>query len=155
MGNRRIVERWVAALEADDLAAQRELLHPDFVGRYPQSGEVIRGPDNRIAIAENYPERERFRLAVHVDAITGTDDAYVTTPAAFAWSVVHLSGTDDEFTVTGTVLYPDGVNWHALALLVVRDGRIWRETSYYAEPFPAPAWRAQWVERDVEAASTS
>jgi SnoaL-like domain len=146
MGNRRVVERWVQALEADDLGAQRELLHPDFVGRYPQSGEVIRGPENRIAIAENYPERERLRFEVRVETISGTDDAFVTTPAAFAWSVVHLSGSEDEFTVTGSVLYPDGVTWHAVALLVVRDGRIWRETSYYAEPFPAPDWRAQWVE---------
>ena len=103
MGNRRVVERWVAALAADDLAAQRELLHPDFVGRYPQSGEVIRGPDNRMAIAENYPDRERVGWGIQVDAITGTDDAFVTTPAAFAWSVVHLSGTEDEFTITGTL----------------------------------------------------
>jgi hypothetical protein len=22
-----------------------------------------------------------------------------------------------------------------------------KETDYYAQPFPAPAWRAQWVER--------
>jgi hypothetical protein len=151
VGNRRVVERWVAALAADDLAAQRELLHPDFVGRYPQSGEVIRGPDNRIAIAENYPDREGVGWGIHVDAISGTDDSFVTAPAAFAWSVVHLSGTEDEFTITGTVLYPDGVTWHAVALLVVRDGRIWRETSYYAEPFPAPDWRAQWVEREDSA----
>jgi hypothetical protein len=27
-----------------------------------------------------------------------------------------------------------------------RDGKIGRETRYYAEPFEAPAWRAQWVE---------
>ena len=148
MANRRVVERWVEALEADDLAAQRELLHPEFVGRYPQSGEVIRGPDDRIAIAENYPDRDQFRQTVRIQTISGSDDAFVTAPTAFAWSVVHLSGSDDEFTVTGTVLYPDGVNWHAIALLVVRDGRIWRETSYYAEPFQAPAWRAQWAETE-------
>jgi hypothetical protein len=27
-----------------------------------------------------------------------------------------------------------------------RDGTIWRDTRYYAEPFQAPEWRAQWVE---------
>ena len=149
MANRRVVERWVEALEADDLAAQRELLHPEFVGRYPQSGEIIRGPDNRIAIEENYPDRERVGSHVHVDAISGSDDAFVTAPTAFAWSVVHLSGSDDEFTITGTVPYPDGVVWHAVALIVVRDGRIWRETSWYAEPFDAPDWRAQWVELET------
>jgi hypothetical protein len=29
----------------------------------------------------------------------------------------------------------------------LRDGKIWRDTRYYAEPFEAPEWRAQWVER--------
>jgi hypothetical protein len=27
-----------------------------------------------------------------------------------------------------------------------RDGKIWRDTRYYADPFEPPAWRAQWVE---------
>jgi hypothetical protein len=27
-----------------------------------------------------------------------------------------------------------------------RDGLVVRETSYYAAPFQAPAWRARWVE---------
>ena len=31
-------------------------------------------------------------------------------------------------------------------LLELRDGKIWRETTYWAEPFDAPAWRRQWVE---------
>jgi hypothetical protein len=32
------------------------------------------------------------------------------------------------------------------------NGRIRKETRYYAEPFEAPAWRAQWVERIDERA---
>jgi hypothetical protein len=28
-----------------------------------------------------------------------------------------------------------------------RDGRIARETAYWSKPFPAPEWRAPWVER--------
>jgi hypothetical protein len=31
-----------------------------------------------------------------------------------------------------------------------RDGKILRETRYYGEPFEAPAWRAQWVQRIEE-----
>jgi hypothetical protein len=31
-----------------------------------------------------------------------------------------------------------------------RDGKIWRDTRYYAEPFEAPEWRAQWVEQMEE-----
>ena len=29
----------------------------------------------------------------------------------------------------------------------IRDGRIARQTEYWPDPFEAPAWRAQWVER--------
>jgi len=32
-------------------------------------------------------------------------------------------------------------------ILELKDGRIWRDRRYYAEPFEAPEWRAQWVER--------
>ncbi len=32
-------------------------------------------------------------------------------------------------------------------VIELRDGKILRETRYYSDPFEAPAWRAQWVER--------
>jgi hypothetical protein len=32
-------------------------------------------------------------------------------------------------------------------LVQVRDGKIYRETAYFAAPFEAPEWRAPWVER--------
>ena len=32
-------------------------------------------------------------------------------------------------------------------ILELKDGKIWRDRRYYAEPFEAPEWRAQWVER--------
>jgi hypothetical protein len=32
-------------------------------------------------------------------------------------------------------------------IIELKDGRIWRDRRYYAEPFEAPEWRAQWVER--------
>jgi hypothetical protein len=28
----------------------------------------------------------------------------------------------------------------------MRNGKIAKETAYWAEPFPAPDWRAAWVE---------
>jgi hypothetical protein len=30
---------------------------------------------------------------------------------------------------------------------LLKDGKMLRDTRYYAEPFEAPKWRAQWVER--------
>ena len=32
-------------------------------------------------------------------------------------------------------------------ILELKDGRIWRDRRYNAEPFEAPEWRAEWVER--------
>ncbi|MBA3423471.1 MAG: hypothetical protein H0U04_02815 [Rubrobacter sp.] len=32
-------------------------------------------------------------------------------------------------------------------ILELRDGKMWRDRWYFAEPFEAPEWRAQWVER--------
>jgi hypothetical protein len=32
-------------------------------------------------------------------------------------------------------------------ILELRDGKMWRDRWYFAEPFEAPGWRAQWVER--------
>ena len=31
-------------------------------------------------------------------------------------------------------------------LMELRDGLVWRETVYWAEPFTAPDWRSRWVD---------
>ena len=40
----------------------------------------------------------------------------------------------------------DGRIYHAVGIVEFRDGKILRETRYYADPFDAPEWRAEWVE---------
>lgn len=40
-----------------------------------------------------------------------------------------------------------GQIYNATLIIELRDGKVLRETRYYAEPFEAPKWRAQWVER--------
>jgi hypothetical protein len=42
--------------------------------------------------------------------------------------------------------------YRVVAILEFRDGKIWRDTRYFGEPFEAPAWRARWVERIEESA---
>ncbi len=34
-----------------------------------------------------------------------------------------------------------------MVIYELKDGKIWRDTRYYSQPFEAPEWRAQWVER--------
>jgi len=43
--------------------------------------------------------------------------------------------------------YSDGSIYQGVSIMELRDGKIVKETDYFAQPFPAPEWRAQWVER--------
>ncbi len=49
--------------------------------------------------------------------------------------------------VEGVNDYGGGQVFHVVAVFELKDGKIWRDTRYYAEPFEAPGWRARWVER--------
>ena len=42
--------------------------------------------------------------------------------------------------------YADGNRYFGVSVIEFRDGKILKETDYYAQPFQAPEWRAQWVE---------
>ncbi len=147
MGNRQVVERYAEAMSADDFDGQDALIHDEYLLEYPQSGERIRGRANRRAIVEHYPGKP---APPSLGRIIGEDDQFVS-GASFplAFSVVHLVGSGDDFQVTGTMRYPDGVVWHFVSLMTLRDGRIWRETAYFAPPFDPPAWRSSYVERDA------
>jgi hypothetical protein len=37
--------------------------------------------------------------------------------------------------------------YNSVLIIELRDGKMFRDTRYYAEPFEAPAWREQWAER--------
>ena len=43
--------------------------------------------------------------------------------------------------------YGGGRVFHYVSMVELKDGKMWRDTRYYAEPSEAPEWRAQWVER--------
>jgi hypothetical protein len=153
MGNRQVVERYARAMSENNLDQQMSTMHYDYIGRYPQSGEVIKGQANLRAIVESYPMTSGEGLAPTLERISGTDDRWVTTPSFPAWTVVHLAGSGDEFTMTGRITYPNGETWHVVALITVRDGKIWRETDYFAAPFDAPKWRSAYVELDEQPAA--
>lgn len=136
-----MVERYTRAVNENDLETQDELSHEDYLQRWPQSGEVIRGRANRRALVESYPGG----IKAAIDHVVGREEAYVAGPS---WNIVHVagSGDDDEITAVGTITYPNGETWHVVTLFTVRDRKIWREVNYYAPPFDAPEWRRQYVE---------
>ncbi len=76
--------------------------------------------------------------------LVGSEDRYVMTPS---FTIERIVGSGDTWWADGTATYPDGSAWFAVALIGLRDGRIHRETWYFAPPLEAPAWRSAWVER--------
>jgi ketosteroid isomerase-like protein len=141
MGNRQVVERFAEALAANDFDAQDAWIHEDYECRWPQSGEVIQGRTNRRAVLEHYPGGTPGPGVTPI-RIVGRDDEFITGPS---WNIIHLAGSGDEMTVTGTVDYPEAGTWHFASLLTLREGKIWRQVDYFAPPFDPPAWRAPYV----------
>jgi ketosteroid isomerase-like protein len=131
--NRAIVEQFMSAMATNDIEAQERLLSDEFFEEYPQSGERIRGLDNRRAIIENYPG--------------GTPrEASASGPSP---KPPVITGGGDAFTATGQIKYPNGEVWHVVSLIELHDGKISKMTSYFAAPFEAPAWRAPYAEKEA------
>jgi hypothetical protein len=44
------------------------------------------------------------------------------------------------------VINYEGKRVYTVSMMEFRDRKVAHETQYFADPFNAPAWRAQWVE---------
>jgi ketosteroid isomerase-like protein len=121
--NRATAAAFLAAAAAGDWDSAAGHLHPDFVQEWPQSGERIVGADNALAIDRNFPG------------------------GLPTMSTRRILAAGDLVTVELALTYADGSRFFGVSILELRDGRIARDTDYFAEPFAAPQWRAQWVER--------
>lgn len=143
--NRAIVERFVEALGSGDADAYESALDEDAVIVYPQSGERFRGRRNLRALLDEFMAHEGgFRPTL--ERVIGDDPSWIISPA---YTLIRVEGSGEQFTVTGRVRYPDGAEWHLVQLLEVRGGRISQVTSYFAEPFEPPAWRAPYRETNA------
>lgn len=142
--NREVLDAYIAALTANDVAALRDLLHPEMVQEIPQSGERFRGRDNVIATFEHYPGAEEMRVQTEYAQVFGGEYRWLLSPM---FSVLTVEGSGDRYTWIGKVRYPDGSLWHVAEVVTIRDGKIAHGTSVYGQDFEPPAWRAQWTER--------
>ncbi len=113
-------QHW-AASDANDFETEHLIYHEDAVLDYPQSGERTRGRSNIQGQRASQPNKKRFT----VQRILGSGDLWVT-----------------EFILTY-----DGKPSYTASIMEFRGDKVARETQYFADPFPAPASRAQWVER--------
>ena len=113
-------QHW-AASDAGDFETEHCIYREDAVLEYPQSGERTRGRRNIQNQRMSQPNKKRFT----VQRIIGSGDLWVT-----------------EFVLTY-----DGKPSYTVSIMEFRGNQVARETQYFADPFVAPASRAQWVER--------
>jgi ketosteroid isomerase-like protein len=140
--NRAIVERFARALESGEADAYESALADDAVIVYPQSGERFRGKRNLRALLDEFLAHDGgFRPTL--DRVIGDAPRWALSPG---YTVVRVEGSGEQFAATGRVRYPDGTEWFLVQLIEVRGGLISQVTSYFAEPFEAPDWRAPYRE---------
>ncbi len=124
-----------------DFDVMSKLRHADWTAVWPQSGEIVRGSDNDRRIAESYPGG---LPKVITGRLVGSEDRWVTSPLGGAYRV---SGDGENWWGEWRMIYPDGRAWLTVMLIELRDGKVWRETTYWAEPVDSPEWRQHLVER--------
>lgn len=113
-------QHW-AASDVNDFDTEHSIYHEDAVLEYPQSGERVRGRCNIQISRTKQPSKKRFV----VRRIIGHGDLWVT-----------------EY-----ILKYDGKPSYTVSMMEFRGEKVARETQYFADPFEAATWRAQWVER--------
>jgi limonene-1,2-epoxide hydrolase len=118
---RSIVQGLWQALNDSDFKVAADYYDDSAVQEWPQSGERIVGKANIMAINENYPGMPKATAR----RIQGAGDLWI--------SEVTLDYSGDRY--------------ESVSIFEIKDGKIVKETDYFAAPFEAPEWRAQWVQK--------
>jgi SnoaL-like domain len=118
---RSALDRHWAASDANDFETEHLIYHEDAVLDYPQSGERTHGRRNIQGQRAGQPSNKRFT----VRRIIGSGDLWVTE----------------------LILTYDAKPTYTVSIMEFTGNKVARETQYFADPFVAPAFRAQWVDR--------
>src|ERR671918_2122635 len=104
-----------------DLSPEEEynVRHEDYVMEMPQSGERFSGRENMLAFQEAHP----------------------TPPSSL--QVRRVLVKEGLWVVEGAIDYGDGRVFVVVVISELRDGKMWRDRWYFAEPFEAPEWRGE------------
>ena len=97
----------------------------DFIQDWPQSGERM-------------TKEAAMRMSASYGEMAGT---------APKFTYKRMIGGGDVFVFEATIDYGDGVPVSYVGVGELRDGKISKMTEYFANPFPAPEWRAAFVEK--------
>ena len=120
---RDTIERFFAAIQAGDRAVLQEVLEPDAITRWPQSGERMTDAMSCIRVYENYP---------------GGPPSY---------AIQRIIGGGEVWVAEMLSEYSDG-RWYGVSVIEFDGARIARMTDYFGPSLPAPEWRAAWVEHE-------
>jgi len=136
-------KRYIQAIAEVDFAALEQMIHPDYVGVYPQSGERFHGFAAFRAQLENYPGGlPAARFDDPNTKILGDEERWAITPG---YTVLPLAGPE-RFTTVTRAPYPDGSRWWVISILTLRDDKVAHAETYFAPEFDPPEWRKGIVE---------
>jgi SnoaL-like domain len=128
--NQALIDEFRKAFDVGNVEALSRVIDSaasdDFVEEWPQSGERIRGKATVKQINEGY------------SGATGT------TPKM---TLRRIVGEGDVQVIEGTIDYGDGTPVNYVGIAEFKGGKLDKITEYFASPFEAPAWRADFVER--------
>jgi hypothetical protein len=103
--------------------AEDRIRHEEYTMEWPQSGERLRG---------------RQKMKAFQESNAGSR------PPRWPRRVLVREGL---WVVEGSVDYGGGREGDFVLILELREGKVFKETRYYAEPFEASEARAEWFER--------
>ncbi|MEO0361865.1 MAG: nuclear transport factor 2 family protein [Pseudomonadota bacterium] len=118
---KEVVRAFWRAMETNDFAHAATFLSEDFVLRWPQSKETIRGRADFAALNAAYPANGLWRFDLRRIVADGAEVA------------TEVGVTDGDMAAT------------ALTFHEVRGGLIAAQVEYWPDPYDAPPWRAEWV----------
>ena len=123
-GNQLQVMQFLQATQSGDVDTMTRLAAEDFVMFWPQSGERFSGRDK--AVGAMVAQRDRPEMAGE-PRLTGSGDLWV--------NMVPLRYGDDIY--------------HYVGVIELEDGLVKRGTGYFAAPFPAQDYRAEFADKNA------
>lgn len=140
---REFFKRYVSAIADRDFVTLEAMIHPEYTGDYPQSGERFHGFASFRAQLEQYPGGlPAARSEDPNTKVLGDDERWAISPG---YTVLPIEGPD-RFTTVTRAPYPDGSRWWVVSILTMKDDRIWHAETYFAPEFDPPEWRKGMVE---------
>ena len=120
---KKLILRYWEAMNANNFRQASEFLSEDFICRWPQSGELIRGRENFICINAAYPVNGSWKFQIR-----------------------RLLAEGDQ-AVTEVIVSDDSSEARVITFHKAVQGFIREQTEFWPDNYPAPDWRRNWVEK--------